>query len=102
MISQEIIEKMRKNAVYGCFCMHIKKPTKKEFEEFKKEGFKIISTKYDCSPYRKLTWQYAKVKCDDISSLDENDEKYSLAQRLWILSKKCQHLTIEQCRTLCK
>lgn len=101
MINQEIIERMKKNAVYGSFHIYMGL-TQKKAEELQKEGFKVISSKYGNTPYQKVTWQYAKVKCDDISSLDENDEQYSLAQRLWILAKKCQHLTIEQCRALYK
>ena len=99
MISKEKFEGMKRQAIFGSFQYRTEKLSKNQIKEFQEAGFKvIIPSEFDCSKFQTITWRYAKIKCDDIYSLDENDENYSLAQRLWIISKKYKNKTFKECK----
>ena len=59
-------------------------------DELRQQGLKVV----DCQNPRNfpglhyICWKDAKVESDDIDLLDENSSKYTLAQKLWIISTK--------------
>lgn len=81
-------ERMLSEAEFGFFHLYTK-ITKKKAKELQEKGFIVTDSKEKNSYPRlhKISWVRAAVE-GDIQNLDENDEKYSLPERLWIISKK--------------
>lgn len=89
LISNEELERMYSQAHYGVYYTTVDRLSDEEVKNYQSMGLKVsIPKEYDCAPWQKVTWRYANVKCDNIFDLDENDSKYSLAQKLWIITKK--------------
>ncbi len=84
-------EKLYSEAEFGLFFAY-QKMTKSKANELRTNGLQVA----DCNDARSfprlhyISWKNAKVDCEDISSLDEKSDEYTLAQKLWIVSMKNQ------------
>lgn len=84
-------EKLYSEAEFGLFFAY-QKITKTKANELRTKGLQVA----DCNNARSfprlhyISWKNAKVDCEDISSLDEKFDEYTLAQKLWIVSMKNQ------------
>lgn len=87
-------ERLISEAEFGVFYLYAK-ITLKKAEELRKQGFVVTDSHENKSSPRlhKICWRCAGVGVFDyknINNLDENDEQYSFAQRLQIISEKNQ------------
>lgn len=87
-------ERLISEAEFGLFYLY-DKITLKKAEELRAQGFVVTDSHENRSSPRlhKICWKCAGVGVFDyepINSLDENNQNYSLAQRLWIISQKNQ------------
>ena len=84
-------DKLYSEAEFGLFFAY-QKITKKKADELRTNGLQVA----DCNDSRSfprlhyISWKNAKVNCEDVSSLDEKSDEYTLAQKLWIVSMKNQ------------
>ena len=84
-------EKLYSEAKFGLFFAY-QKITKTKAEELRSKGLQVA----DCNDLRNfprlhyIVWKNAKVDCEDVFSLDETSDEYTLAQKLWIVSMKNQ------------
>lgn len=73
---------------HGVYYTTVHRLSDEEVKDYQSMGFQVrIPKRYDCSSFQYVKWTYAKVP-GNIDELDENDPKYSLAQKLWIITKK--------------
>lgn len=84
-------EKLTYEAKFGLFFANLKIGKNKAIE-LQQKGFEVIDSKEVKSYPRThlIRWENACVDCDNVESLDEYSKQYSLAQKLWIISKKSQ------------
>ena len=97
MISATIEERLESEAEFGLFFAYLK-IGKNKAKELQDKGFEIIdSVEVNYFPrIHLISWQNTTVKeCKDVQLLNENDPKYSFAQKLWIISMKNQPKTIQ-------
>lgn len=94
-IMATVEEVMKSEAEFGLFYCN-RKIGKVKANSLREIGFDVTDSKeFDYFPrLHKISWKNAKVECEDISSLDENDEKYSFPQKLWIISSKAKSISI--------
>ena len=90
-------EKMASEAEFGFYYLYYV-ITLKKAEELRDLGFVVTDSKEQRSSPRlhKIDWSQAgKVfeGVDDIHSLNERDEKYTLPQKLWITSSKAKKIS---------
>ena len=84
-------ERLYSEAEFGVFFAY-QKITKTKANELRTKGLQVA----DCNDLRNfprlhyISWKNAKVDCEDVSSLDETSDEYTLAQKLWIVSMKNQ------------
>ena len=91
MINATLEEKLKSEAEFGLFYASFK-IGKTKANELRENGLEVTDLKeFNYFPrLHKISWKEARVECEDVNSLDENDQKYSLAQKLWIVSMKSQ------------
>lgn len=91
MINATVEEKLKSEAKFGLFVVNFK-IGKTKANELRQNGLEVTDSKeFNYFPRtHRISWKEAKVECKDVKSLDENDPKYSFAQKLWILSMKNQ------------
>lgn len=91
MINATVEEKLKSEAEFGLFSASFK-IGKTKANELRASGCEVTDSKeFNYFPrIHRISWKEAKVECEDVKSLDENDPKYSFAQKLWILSMKNQ------------
>lgn len=84
-------EKLESEANFGLFTAYLK-IGKIKANELRQNGLEVTDLKeFNYFPrVHRISWKEARVECKDVKSLDENDSKYSFAQKLWILSMKNQ------------
>ena len=81
-------EKMLSEAEFGLFFSYAK-ISKKKAQELRNAGFSVIDSK-ESNGYpliHRISWQTAAVN-GNIQCLNENDDKYSFPQKLWIIASK--------------
>lgn len=92
MINATVEEKLMSEAEFGLFAASFK-IGKTKASELQENGFEVTDSKeYNYFPrLHRISWKNAIVECkEDVKSLNEKDLKYSLAQKLWIISMKNQ------------
>lgn len=91
MINATVEERLMSEAEFGLFTANFK-IGKTKAKELKENGFEITDSKeFNYFPrLHRISWKNSVVECEDIKSLNEKDSKYSLAQKLWIISMKNQ------------
>ncbi len=91
MINATVEEKLKSEAEFGLFVANFK-IGKTKANELRQNGLEVTDLKeFNYFPrVHRISWKEARVECKDVKSLDENDSKYSFAQKLWILSMKNQ------------
>lgn len=84
-------EKLISEAEFGFF-YYYGKLTKKMANQLRKEGFIVTDSKETRSYPRlhKVSWSNVTINCENVYDLNENDPKYSLIEKLWIISSKNQ------------
>ncbi len=84
-------ERMESEAEFGLFFTDLKIGKKKAIE-LREKGLNVTDSKEVKSFPRlhHISWKEAMVECDDVQNLDEKSDKYTLAQKLWIISMKNQ------------
>ena len=89
MINATVEEKLLSEAEFGLFTANFK-IGKIKANELREKGLEVTDSKeFNYFPrVHRISWKDAKVECEDVKSLDENDPKYSFSQKLWILSMK--------------
>lgn len=90
-IMAPIEERMISEAEFGLFFAYLKIGLNKA-KELREKGCIVTDSKeVNYFPrFHRISWKDAKVECEDVNSLDENSDKYSFAQKLWIISMKNQ------------
>ncbi len=87
-------QKLREQANLGLFCLYAS-ISKKHVAELRQRGF-VVTDSHESNSFprlHKICWRAAGASVFDyinIHTLDENNVKYTLAQRLWIISEKNQ------------
>lgn len=91
MINATVEEKLKSEAEFGLFVANFK-IGKTKANELRQNGLEVTDLKeFNYFPrVHRISWKEARVECEDVKSLDENDSKYSFAQKLWIISMKNQ------------
>ncbi len=91
MINATVEEKLKSEAEFGLFVANFKIGKTKAIE-LRQNGLEVTDLKeFNYFPRtHRISWKKVRVECEDVKSLDENDSKYSFAQKLWILSMKNQ------------
>lgn len=90
-ITATIEERMISEAEFGLFFAYLKIGLNKA-KELREKGCIVTDSKeVKSSPrFHRISWKDAKVECKDVNLLDENSDKYTFAQKLWIISMKNQ------------
>lgn len=92
LVTPFLEERLISEAEFGLYELYAK-ITLKKAKELREKGF-VVTDSYEskASPrLHKICWKEAGVYVFDyenVYNLDENDPKYSLSQRLWIISEK--------------
>ena len=92
MQTLDLERKMHKDAEMGYFtCYYVITP--KKADELREMGFTVTDLKQQSTPpgQFRIDWSqvgFEKFSGVDVFSLDEKDEKYTLAEKLWIISTK--------------
>ncbi len=84
-------ERLISEAEFGLFYFY-EHMTHKKAVELQKEGF-IVTDSFENKAFprlHKIYWEHAVVECEDVHVLNENDSRYSLPQKLWIIAMKNQ------------
>lgn len=92
-IMATVEERMESEAEFGLFFADLK-IGKNKAKELRNEGLRVADSK-EVNYFPRLhhiSWKEAIVECDDVQKLDENSNEYTLAQKLWIISMKNQHI----------
>lgn len=91
MINATVEEKLKSEAEFGLFSANFK-IGKTKANELRENGFEVTDSKeFNYFPrFHRISWKNSVVECKDVNSLNEKDSKYSLAQKLWIISMKNQ------------
>lgn len=91
MINATVEEKLKSEAEFGLFVANFK-IGKTKANELRTSGFWVTDSKeFNYFPrIHRISWKEAKVECKDVKFLNEDDPKYSFAQKLWIISMKNQ------------
>lgn len=90
-ISATVEERMKSEAEFGLFFAYLKIGLKKS-KELQKQGCSIIdSNETNFFPrLHRISWENARVECEDVQKLNEKSDQYTLSQKLWIISMKNQ------------
>lgn len=93
-ISATVEERMKSEAEFGLFFAYLKIGLNKA-KELREKGCIVTDSKeVNYFPrFHRISWKDAKVECEDVNLLDENSDKYTFAQKLWIISMKNQSKT---------
>ena len=91
VIMAPVEERMISEAEFGLFFAYLKIGLNKA-KELREKGCIVTDSKeVNYFPrFHRISWKDAKVECEDVNSLDENSDKYTFAQKLWIISMKNQ------------
>lgn len=92
MMNISLENQLISEAKFGLFYLYTK-ITLKKAEELRKQGFVVTDSRENKSSPRlhKICWRQAGssvIDYDPIDSVNENNPKYSFAQKLWIISEK--------------
>ena len=88
-------EKMLSEAEFGYYDLHYI-ITKKKANELREQKF-VVTDLHKTNRFprlHKIDWSHAGSQLTnslEVNSLDENNEKYCFAERLWIISSKNKH-----------
>ena len=82
-----IEQKIISEAEFGVFFLR-HRISNQVSENLRKQGFKVELLSSSLRIYY-ISWKSSVVRCTNIWSLDETSNKYTLAQKAWIISKKC-------------
>lgn len=90
-IMAPVEERMISEAEFGLFFAYLKIGLNKA-KELREKGCIVTDSKEvnNFPRFHRISWKDAKVECEDVNSLDENSDKYTFAQKLWIISMKNQ------------
>lgn len=90
-ISATIEERLESEAEFGLFFADFK-IGKNKSNELRNQGCNVLDSKESnyFPRFHHISWKNAKVECEDVNLLDEKSDKYTLAQKLWIISMKNQ------------
>lgn len=93
-IMAPVEERMISEAEFGLFFAYLKIGLNKA-KELREKGCIVTDSKeVNYFPrFHRISWKDAKVECEDVNLLDENSDKYTFAQKLWIISMKNQSKT---------
>lgn len=82
-------ERMESEAEFGLFFADLKIGKNKAIE-LREKGLNVLDSKEinHFPRFHHISWKEAIVECEDVNSLDENSDEYTLAQKLWIISMK--------------
>lgn len=80
-------DKIFSEAEFGLFYLRAV-ITKKKAKELKDAGFEVLILDSKRHLYY-INWVASYVVCDDVFLLDENYDEFSLSQKAWIVSQKC-------------
>lgn len=82
-------ETMNSEAEFGLFYAYSKISHQRTIE-LRKQGFIVTDSLESCKFPRlhRICWAQAVVETTDVKSLNENDDCYTPAQKLWIISMK--------------
>jgi len=86
-----IEERLESEAEFGLFFADFK-IGKNKANELREQGCNVLDSKqFNYYPrIHHISWKHAMVECSDVNLLDEKSDKYTLAQKLWIISMKNQ------------
>ena len=92
-IMATVEERMKSEAEFGLFFADLK-IGKNKANELRNEGLNVTDSKeVNYFPrFHHISWKEARVECDNVQKLDESSNEYTLAQKLWIISMKNQHI----------
>lgn len=90
-INTSVEEIMKSEAEYGLFHLSHKIGRNKA-NELREQGLDVTDLK-EVNFYPRIhyiSWRKILIECLDVNLLDENSDKYTLAQKLWIIAMKNQ------------
>ena len=93
-INATIEQRMESEAEFGLFFADLK-IKKNKVNDLRSQGFEVLDSKEikRFPRFHHISWKNTTVECNDVNLLDEKSDKYTLAQKLWIISMKNQPKT---------
>lgn len=94
MINATIEEELIEEAKLGLLTVNLK-IGKIKAQKLQENGCEVTDSKeYNYFPrFHRISWKNAIVKCkEDVSTLNEDDPSYSLAEKLWIIAMKSRKI----------